>query len=240
MWRYLCYYALIPLVWVIAIGTNFLVSKWHEVRRKKLISIISCLVFLMWIIALYDFRPGPPTDALEENAHAYTNHHIPGTQFGGIMWREENSTDLRVSLTNNTDNTYGDVDIVIDPDSWIVGIGQLQAVPKCDITPSTDVQTSLDLAPNGTGKTYSINPAVMASLGDGVRVLCDKIKPHTSIDLIFATTDNPNFPGYYVVKERKPNRGARNPPTEVFAKGTYHLGDQPIKTDKKLKVTMIP
>src|ERR1039458_2162797 len=128
IWRYLAYCLLIPAAWIVAASYFVAGTQWwrHLAKAVRIATALTCCVLVVLLLALvYRFRPRPPADLLKARAFAYKKHHIPGSQDSGITWYDAKATDLRVTVSNDTDNGYQDFDLIIDPDAWIVGVAEL-------------------------------------------------------------------------------------------------------------------
>lgn len=201
-----------------------LVDLWMERFKQKwvrnLISLILIGIGTAFSIGVV-FKKAPMT----VDANVITIPHFTGSTFGGITWYDPKASDLRVWIRNPSSINYDEVDMVVDTDAYIIGIGQLQGLPKCEVTLSNEGQAWATFE-DKTGKQHTVNPPIASTLGAGYRVLCSKFPPRTAIQLIFATTDKPNAPGITVDEVATPNNGARNPSTKVTVEGTYRAAFQ--------------
>ena len=77
--------------------------------------------------------------------------HADGTDVEGIHW-DSRFTELRVAVTNPTDDDYRNLDVVIQPDKWIHKAVVVNRLSVCDLTSvgGNVVEASL---PNKTGMT---------------------------------------------------------------------------------------
>lgn len=131
-------------------------------------------------------------------------------------------TDLRVYLADRSSMSYGQVDLSVDADAYLLRIVQLSSVPHCTITVSGQPDVSVEVDVHGS-EPRRVTIPVGITLGVPRRILCDEMPPGSAIQLDLTTAAKPiaQSSGIDSVAVAKPNRGAHNPPTEVTISGTY-------------------
>jgi hypothetical protein len=134
---------------------------------------------------------------LDTMATIHRVSYAPGTIIAGIKWRPE-FADLRLSLINNTDNDYKEVDIYVEPDEPIVLIGQLSNVLGVSfIGDLTKEQTLVGEATFGPPSlnlfgeaghllTVPINVPMTQASAPRYRVRCQSIIKKSGIELVLA------------------------------------------------------
>jgi hypothetical protein len=176
-----------------------------------------CLFFVGWFFVSVIAAPA----RLDLEADVTSAPHFNGDALGGIKWTDK-QIDLRVWIRNPTTVNYEKVDIVVDTNAYIEGVGQLQAIPTCTIGLSNGIEAHATLTdPSGT--KHLVSPPVGSTLGVGYRVVCDKFPARSAIQLILATclSQSCGF-GLKFVGELKPNLGVGHTrPTIVTVKGAY-------------------
>lgn len=119
-------------------------------------------------------------------AEIYTikESHAPGSVYGGIRW-DEKMTDLRAWITNGTAENYEDLDLMVGVSDYIIGVGQLQSLPECHVSPAVDVE--MHATATDVSGSHLIVPPMGRTLGMEYRVICKSFPSRTAIQLIMAT-----------------------------------------------------
>jgi len=201
-------------------------TKRQRLLMRTVLSLIP-LGFATWITFYFVLKHAP----WEIFVFIAPGSHQVGSDFGGFTWKDANASDLRITVTNAGDIPYEGVDVVIDTDAYIESVGQLQAMPRCEISLSKPLQNVYRVSSNNRpARTFS--PASRATLGVGYRVTCAHFPVQSSIQLVLAISDQPplyvdaneshpeGWQGAFVW-EAKPNIGAHIPPRMVTIKGSY-------------------
>jgi len=181
------------------------------------------IVLIAVVLAMFDwftigvvFAPA----RLDIEAYAIGVPHFAGDDLGGIKWTDKD-TDLRVWIRNPTTEPYQQIDIVIDTNAYLNGAGLLQKIPSCSVGLSNEMEAHAT-ATDSSGTKHIIGLPIESTLGLGYRILCDQLPALSSIQLVLATSINPNGAGLFTEAVQKPNLGVGTPlPTVVMAKGTY-------------------
>jgi hypothetical protein len=166
---------------LLLIGVDLYFEPWFAERWPRRTIGISTVALLISLFSFgVVFTPAP----LIASVDTITVPHFPGSSFGGIRWTEK-MTDVRVLISNDTDQNYQDVDITVGIDKQIiVGVGQLQSLPECHLSPAVEAQVSATLT-DSTG-SHLIFPPSGRSLGVGYRIVCKSFPSHTGIALVIA------------------------------------------------------
>ena len=147
-------------------------------------------LFSVLVIALLGlFTAGivmyPPS--LEIVVHAADGDYSTGQNIDGIDWKPGYS-ELRVALTNHSDRDYDNLDMRLRPDVWVARVVQtshLEGVSFPDEETSVMSVVGHGIDPK-TGKPVD-QPFTMGPRNTGVRVRCDKVPRHSSLQLLIAT-----------------------------------------------------
>ena len=183
-------------------------------RTRKITTMIVAAIGLFFTFGIV-LRPAP----LSVLASAIPDPHFEGESFGGIRWKEE-FTDVRVWIKNETRMSYQDVDLEVDVDQYLLGAGQLQALPHCSVSMAREFEVHASLK-DGAGTQHFISPPVGPTLGIGYRVICDKFPSQTAIQLVLATSTDTKI---------------RKSPSIVTLRGSYHALFRKRPIDIKLRI----
>jgi hypothetical protein len=128
-----------------------------------------------------------------------TEEHPTGETIAKIAW-DSHFTDLRVLITNPTDDDYRDVDMTAQPDRWNYRAAIFEENSGCQLTAMGG--NSLLIVPSGKGgATHVTGHRVGTSFqaeddaGDvfepfiaerGYRLICAKLPSHFTVQLVFA------------------------------------------------------
>jgi hypothetical protein len=136
-------------------------------------------VFIAWVVVL-------PTEPLAVNLTPHYGNFKEGETVGGIQW-EKNFSELRISFSNPSEQSYDDLDMVILTDLFIAQHGLIDAPPNCSLRLH---QSPTALGARLKGKDNDGRPTeqLMSSLGDSGPYLlhCDKLLPRDTAQVIFA------------------------------------------------------
>ncbi len=120
-----------------------------------------------------------------------------GSDFGGIVWRPQYG-DLRVSLRNDTDHDFSDLDLTVRPDAPATQIGQTSQIADVSFFTLQNQQVfsggpgiQIALPEVGTkgpdGRPIDLPAHIQYGL-NGFRVRAATLPSRTSLDLVIATT----------------------------------------------------
>ena len=185
-------------------------------RNIQLVSWAVVLTLSGWFTIVVFLSSYP----LTFQAYTFGLPHFNGTILGGIRW-DENQTDLRVWITNPTTDNYEAVDIIVDTDSYIEQVGQLQTIPSCTVALAADGEGHIVIR-DSSGVQHVISVPIGSSLGTGYRILCDKLPARSSIQLVLATSTANHERSY---------------PTRVTIKGGYRVAFRNRDIDTSIRVT---
>jgi hypothetical protein len=173
---------------------------WREVKsqiplRVSLIGLVF-VIFCVFSIRVV-FRQAPVT----LQSYAMKKGEYPaGTVIAGIAW-DSRLTDMRVVVTDPTDDDYDNLDVEVQPDTWTYKAALLTNDSGCQLSKMPDTKAiSVVLSSKGgtnkvtsvyTGGTFEGQDAV----GDiflplvsesGYRLRCGKLPAHFSVRVVFA------------------------------------------------------
>lgn len=161
-----------------------------------------------------------------------------GTVIAGILWNSH-FTDLRVSITNPTDDDYSDIDIAIQPDKWNYKAAILQENTGCQLISMGG--KGINIMPNGIGGATSITGHrvgdevdATTNVGDvfehfltsgGYRLRCGKFPAHSAVQVVFALA---------AVDQKLIDKVLPPSPTAPKKDGTWRMGyfDLPLPMNK--------
>jgi hypothetical protein len=153
---------------------------------------LSAFVFLNWDIVCRD-------TPVHFFAYASLSSDYAAA-IGDVPWQPE-FTYLRVSLENDTDFDFTDIDFTLEPDVPIMSISQVSAVPGVVLHGDTTKEAVPIGDPKLNEKTaYIYHPSIARVNPDGTktelttrlleapqyRIVCDKLSKHSSLDLAIA------------------------------------------------------
>lgn len=121
-----------------------------------------------------------------------------GTTIAGIPWNDH-LTELRVGLTNPTQDNY-ELDLNIVPDTWTRAAALSDNASGCKLVPLGGSTISISTGIKGGGRKVTAthvgsNLEVHDDVGNiytplltkgGYRLLCDKLPPHLTVEIVFA------------------------------------------------------
>jgi hypothetical protein len=167
--------------------------------RKKhfAVGVVLALVCLCsWVV--FNYRFVFIAGQMKPSAAAMMKGNYPsGTEIGSIKW-DNRLTDMRVVISNPTDDDYQQVDVTIRPDVPVYSADKLSGPSNCDLQkiPGPPVfgfataqggkttvtwNKDLDEIQDNVGDPFSV---VLS--GAGYRLTCDKFPSHSAIKLVFA------------------------------------------------------
>jgi hypothetical protein len=149
----------------------------------------------------------------------------PGTAIAGITW-DSHLTDLRVVMTNPTDDDYENLDVAVQPDKWTYKAGLLNS-PGCDLSAiggntvfvvvnSKGGATKITGTRVGTGFDAQDNAGdVFTALAteSGYRLRCLKLPARFTVQIVFA-----------VVSVQSELLRKISPPARGLAPGKWGMG----------------
>jgi hypothetical protein len=127
------------------------------------------------------------------------NFDLSGTVIAGIPWNPH-FTDLRVSITNPTNDDYSGVDLAIQPDKWNYKAAILESDTGCQLNPMGGNSVLVVASSKGGATkitTHRVGESVEGSdnAGDvfehfisegGYRLICTKLPSHFTVQIVFA------------------------------------------------------
>lgn len=138
------------------------------------------------------------------NLEAYVRpgSHPANTSIGGIPW-DPHFTDLRIALTNPTDDDYKDLDVVIVPDGWTYEATLLSTGADCKLFRMEG--NIFNVAQSGSGgkatftarrvgsgfETYDDRGNIYKTLAsdNGYRLICAKVPRRYTVQIVFAAVE---------------------------------------------------
>jgi hypothetical protein len=156
------------------------------------------LVFLLFDLFTIGIVAARAPISLQSYAMRKGNYNS-GTPIGGIIW-DSHFTDLRVAVTNPTDDDYESLDLVVQPDQWSHKAAILTESSGCDLSAidgnvisfaiakesgpltlkATRVGAGFDMQ-DSSGNTYT-----SIATESGYRLRCGKLPAHFTIRIVFA------------------------------------------------------
>jgi len=174
------------------------VDWWIRSRSHgKILRIFVSLVLFMPIALVVRIALGPKPLTIQMEAKE--GNYEPSFEIGGILWTDSFS-DLRVSATNPTDDSYTDVDIFVRTDLEIAQVGFLDIIKQCASAP-TEMPFKMTLGiEDKTGKSFDV-PVLpklnMITITNIYRIHCDKLSPKSGFEAIIAiVSPNPRVNGH--------------------------------------------
>lgn len=188
----------------------------------------------------------------------------PDTVIAGIKW-DSHLTDLRVSITNPSDEEYENLDIVVQPDYWSHRAALLMSISGCDVSP-TDGNTvffsrakesgPITVTSTRVGLGFDThdsagNVYIPLATETGYRLRCAIVPPHFAIQMVFAVVcvpsdllGKPADKGEWAVtasvfgaaRSEFSVLGPRPNPSMVRLKGSYRRNLKPFEVEDTLPV----
>jgi hypothetical protein len=132
-------------------------------------------------------------------------NYAPGTSIAGIMWNDH-FTDLRIAVTNASDDEYDNFDLSVQPDEWSYKAAILNNPLGCELVPieADDGQVigftrAKESGPNTVTSTMlggqfdihdsSGNVYTTLATKGGYRLICGKFPGKRTIQIAFAVVD---------------------------------------------------
>jgi hypothetical protein len=159
-----------------------------------------CLVALVFLLfgGFAIFVVGAQAPIVFQSYAMKKGEYPPGTSIAGITW-DSHLTDLRVAITNPTDDDYENLDVEVQPDKWTYKAA-LSNSPGCDLVPmggnlvsfsmnikggatsitATRVGTSFD-AQDNSGDIFTT-----LATESGYRLRCAKMSARFTVQIVFA------------------------------------------------------
>jgi len=132
-------------------------------------------------------------------------NYLNRTVISGITW-DEHLTELRVAISNPTDDSYQHIDVIIHPDAWVHQATVITECSSCKLSRVGGKKT-ISVAHNSrTGKpSMTATPVgddleVHDSIGNvyttvasdsGYRVVCETLPSHSTVSVRFALVNVP-------------------------------------------------
>jgi len=124
--------------------------------------------------------------------------YAPGTVIGGIAW-DSHFTDLRVAITNPSDDAYRSLNISIQPDTWTHKAAILSAPPGCELvslggnttfvgrnSSETAAMVTTSVATGFAASTSLDNTFTLLATQGGYRLACVTLPPRQTVQIVFA------------------------------------------------------
>lgn len=159
------------------------------------------LIVLCWAgFAMATISWIKPDAPVKEVCYSTRNgEYAPGTTIEGIPW-DSHLAELRVALTNVTDDDYENFDVNILPDAWTHRAVLTRLASACTLTPlggnsigasanSKGGATKVTAIQVGAGAEFHDNAGdVFTSLATdgGYRLICKPLPSHFTIEMVFA------------------------------------------------------
>jgi hypothetical protein len=182
-------------------GLVFIIEVLFDPWMRKYLILYRFLGIVIVLCLLTEFSTGVVfvNAPLNTMVSIHRTTYAPGTIIAGIKWRSE-FTDLRMSLSNNTENDYREVDLYIEPNEPIALIGQLSTVPGVslmgDLTKEQVEVGGMTFGPPGLGSvllgedgrplSVPINIPLTQASAPRYRVRCQSIIKKSGIELVLA------------------------------------------------------
>jgi hypothetical protein len=110
------------------------------------------------------------------------------TVIAGIKWSQK-FADLRVTISNDSEYDYMDLNLVLKPKEPVLEAAQVSAVPDVSITRENPVQSfEVQELDNAARKRWEL-PAVWFASTGGFRIRCAKLPAHSNIEIVMALVD---------------------------------------------------
>jgi len=123
--------------------------------------------------------------------------YAAGTTIAGIAW-DSHLTDLRVAVTNPTDDDYENLDIQIRPDKWTHKATLLANPGGCELSPNGERGFAFTISKGGAKSVTanrvgtaidaqdSAGDVFMQLATDGYRLRCTQLPARFSVQVVFA------------------------------------------------------
>jgi hypothetical protein len=190
-------------------------------RKRKLCTVAVILALAALFSWIYVFVPAP----LDLNARATDGEFPAGTVISGISWKPE-FTKLEVDISNPTDRSYEDLNLVLRPTTAVAEIAQSTNISDVTFEDRLHLnQDLLNINPE-TGMRRAI-PLVIVATDAGYRVRCGRLSAHQDLRIVLALVDvkwnpSPKDPnGKLYEQARDPNYILR---IKMSDYSTYWLG----------------
>ncbi len=122
-----------------------------------------------------------------------------GVDVGGIKWNSH-FTELRIAVTNPSDEDYRDLDVILQPDRWTYEAVILNRPSTCDLTPIADMKLAvgkakqtgtMNLTITRSGNEVDVhdtqgNEYTTVAYPQGYRLLCSRLPANYTLQTVFA------------------------------------------------------
>lgn len=126
-------------------------------------------------------KPAPPPGVLATGSMA---DYPSGAVIGGITWNSKFS-DLRVTIFPHMQD-LDDLDVLLQPDEPIAGIGQISSIPDVSFLINTTLSVpALELLDRSTGKRQA-RLTTMLAFNRGYRIRCPRLPKGSSLQIVMA------------------------------------------------------
>lgn len=200
------------------------------------------LVCLFWsaltvlVAVAVVFVPAPLSIAANSGWGAYADK----SDVYGISW-ERGMSELRVTLLNQTDNNYDDLDFNMVPDVETRKVVQVTSVPNVTLMVGGDTGASGEIISDSHLLVNGVEqPQPTYSSRDGFRLLCSRFPKHSKMELIVALVNPVQIPGSSspnkvtsVLRSGDPEdfAGPKKVATKMSIRGDYFVMNHPHKID---------
>jgi hypothetical protein len=170
---------------------------------------------------------------LEVVAHSDRGDYKAGEVIDGISWKPGYS-ELRVAITNHSGRDYENLDMQILPDAWINEEIQTSHITGCSFPESENGLMSA--VAHGTDPVTGKPFDQLLTKGPhnlGVRVRCEKLPNHSSLQILIATIKpDPKSGMIGMIPDFEP--ASKLLPSSVRIKGDYSITGRPWHVDKTI------
>jgi hypothetical protein len=138
---------------------------------------------LIWGLSWIDGMISEP-GAMSIMAAPRTTDYPVGTRIAGILWNRKYS-ELRVRIGNYTSSDFDNMDILLQPDGPVAGIGQITDIPNASFLINTTISIAPELVDSSSGQRRAVRVVVLA-FNRGYRVLCPKLPRQSYMEILIA------------------------------------------------------
>ncbi len=182
-------------------GGFFIIDACFEKWRRSTKAL--ALVLILAAEMAYSFASNVfASPRMDLQAYSPPGDYAPGTEIGGIAW-DEHFRDLRVAVSNPSNEEYEHLDMTITPDQWVHRTAILEdAGGGCRVTPlesnavyfakppikTSTAQTFSAVRTGDSGEVYDNvgNIFIPTFFKDGIRLRCQSIPSHSTVKLVLA------------------------------------------------------
>ena len=181
-WMFVCLVYAAILIWWLDLIFEKRVQTQGRVAR---VVVTVCAAGLALWFTFGFVRIGVP---LGLSARNISSSHQPGISIAGIVWSPKFS-DFRVLLSNDTDDDFSELDLVVKPNEPVVAVGinhELADATLATVSFSAVTTISyLEMARISAGSSFDV-PLVLLATDSGYRVRCADFPRQSSIEIVMA------------------------------------------------------